>query len=449
MKKKILSALMISAMIAGMMSGCGVSTTSDESANANASGSEADVSAPQSSSEDKVEVEFWYSGGKTAVNVVQEIVDEFNASQDTYYVTTVTQGDYNETYQSLQAGIAGGVAPDLALIEVEPARNLYSKGLLANLNDYIDNDSDFAKDDYIQVFYNQGVSDSGDVFALPAYGTTQVMYYNKAVWEAVGIDPTTLSSWQELAEACRAIKDGGYATYGWEPMWGEDNLIDASLANGAKLVSDDGKTVLINSKEWVEVWESFRTWIADDQIMAIHSGGQGWEYWYATLDDAVAGTAGGYFGSSGDQADLDFTIVGAMEQPGWNDNVATPAAEAKELVCVGASSDEEKQGAYEFMKYFTLPENQAKWSMETGYVAVRLSTQDVEDFKAYADENPQILVPLQQASHAAIQPIDPTGGEIYDALATAADKVEIEGISAQEALDEACAIAQEALDKVN
>ena len=30
------------------------------------------------------------------------------------------------------------------------------------------------------------------------------------------------------------------------------------------------------------------------------------------------------------------------------------------------SSDEEKEGVYEFMKYFTTPENQAKWSMGTG-----------------------------------------------------------------------------------
>ena len=63
------------------------------------------------------------------------------------------------------------------------------------------------------------------------------------------------------------------------------------------------------------------------------------------------------------------------------------------------SSDEEKEGVYEFMKYFTTPENQAKWSMGTGYVAVRESTQEVEEFKSYAEENPQALVPLQQASH--------------------------------------------------
>ena len=44
--------------------------------------------------------------------------------------------------------------------------------------------------------------------------------------------------------------------------------------------------------------------------------------------------------------------------------------------------------------------------METGYVAVRQSTQDVEEFKTYTEENPQALVPFQQATHASILPED-------------------------------------------
>ena len=149
--------------------------------------------------------------------------------------------------------------------------------------------------------------------------------------------------------------------------------------------------------------------------MKVNSGGQGWEYWYTTIDDVLQNKAGGYTGSSGDQADLDFSIVGAMEQPGFNDNPSAPTADALQLVMLQNSSDEEKEGVYEFMKYFTTPENQAKWSMGTGYVAVRESTQEVEEFKSYAEENPQALVPLQQASHGTPALQDPTGGKILDA----------------------------------
>ena len=99
------------------------------------------------------------------------------------------------------------------------------------------------------------------------------------------------------------------------------------------------------------------------------------------------------------------------------------------------------------MKYFTNVENQAKWSMSTGYVPVNLNVLDDADYQAYTEENPQALVPFNQASHGSVYPFDPTNGAIYDALSIAADKVEIDGISAQEALDEAQETAQAALDK--
>ena len=42
---------------------------------------------------EKTTVEFWYAGGKTAVGVIQDIVDKYNESQDKYEVKTVTQAD--------------------------------------------------------------------------------------------------------------------------------------------------------------------------------------------------------------------------------------------------------------------------------------------------------------------------------------------------------------------
>lgn len=433
MKKRLLAAVLGMTMVAGLLTGCGSNGSKEVTKTADG----------------KIQIDFWYSGGKTAVNVFQDIVDEFNESQDKYEIKTTTQADYTETYEKLQAGIAGKNAPDMVLLDVDKSRNLNEKGLLADINEFIKEDSDFQEDDYISVFYGQGESEDGKRYSLPAYGTTQVLYYNKAAFEQAGIDPASIKTWQDLAEAAKTMTSADGSFVGWEPMWGADNLVDAALSNGATLLSEDGKTVMINSEEWVEVWESFRQWIHDDKIMKVNSGGQGWEYWYTTIDDVLQNKAGGYTGSSGDQADLDFSLVAAMEQPGFNDNPSAPTAGALQLAMLESSSDEEKQGVYEFMKFFTSPEKQAKWSMETGYIAVRQSTLEVEEFKAYTEENPQALVPISQASHATPSLTDPTGGKIFDALSIAADKVELENVSAQEALDEAQKTAQAALDSMN
>lgn len=438
MNKKFIGILMTTAMLTTSFTGCG---TDNIASGINQTQKDEDMKG-------KTEVDFWYSGGKTAVKVVQNIVDDYNKSQDTYFVKTVTQADYSETYEKLQAAIAGNVAPDVVLLESDSARGLSDKNLVVDLSEKMKKDNDFNEDDYVSTFFEQGKDDNDKIFGIPAYGTTQVLYYNKNAFNKAGIDPNNIKTWQDLAQAASKIKNDGEYTYGWEPMWGADNLIDASLSNGGTIFSEDGKKVTINSKEWVEVWSNFEKWIHDDKTMAIHSGGQGWEYWYKTIDDVIQNKAGGYTGSSGDQADLDFSIVGAIEQPSWKDGTESkPVARALMLSVLAKSSEEKQAGAYDFMKYFTNVKNQAKWSMSTGYVPVNKGVLDDDDYMKYTQENPQALVPYTQAEHGSIYPYDPTNGAIKDALRIAADKVEIDGSSAKDALDEAQKTAQKALDE--
>lgn len=439
MNKKFMGILMTITMLTTSFTGCGTDNI--------ASG--IDQTQKDEDMKGKTEVDFWYSGGKTAVKVVQGIVDDYNKSQDTYFVKTVTQADYSETYEKLQAAIAGNVAPDVALIEKDAARGLSDKNLVVDLSEKMKKDNDFNEDDYVSTFFEQGKDDNDKIFGIPAYGTTQVLYYNKKAFENAGIDPNNIKTWQDLAQAASKIKHDGEYTYGWEPMWGADNLIDASLSNGGTIFSEDGKKVTINSKEWVEVWSNFEKWIHDDKTMAIHSGGQGWEYWYKTIDDVIQNKAGGYTGSSGDQADLDFSIVGAIEQPAWkNETESKPVARALILSILARSSEKKQAGAYDFMKYFTNVENQVKWSMSTGYVPVNKGVLNDDGYMKYTNENPQALVPYNQAEHGSIYPYDPTNGAVKDALKIAADKVEIDGVPAKEALDEAQKTAQKALDEV-
>ena len=438
MNKKFIGILMTTAMLTTSFTGCG---TDNIASGINQTQKDEDMKG-------KTEVDFWYSGGKTAVKVVQNIVDDYNKSQDTYFVKTVTQADYSETYEKLQAAIAGNVAPDVVLLESDSARGLSDKNLVVDLSEKMKKDNDFNEDDYVSTFFEQGKDDNDKIFGIPAYGTTQVLYYNKNAFNKAGIDPNNIKTWQDLAQAASKIKNDGEYTYGWEPMWGADNLIDASLSNGGTIFSKDGKKVTINSKEWVEVWSNFEKWIHDDKTMAIHSGGQGWEYWYKTIDDVIQNKAGGYTGSSGDQADLDFSIVGAIEQPSWKDGTESkPVARALMLSVLTKSSEEKQAGAYDFMKYFTNVKSQAKWSMSTGYVPVNKGVLDDVDYMKYTEENPQALVPYTQAEHGSIYPYDPTNGAVKDALKIAADKVEIDGSSAKDALDEAQKTAQKALDE--
>ncbi|WP_252237926.1 ABC transporter substrate-binding protein [Clostridium sp. VAP51] len=402
------------------------------------------------SSNGKIKVEYWYGlGGKLGKNM-DNIINDFNNSQDKYEVKGISQEDYDATFKNLQAAIAAKKTPTLVVLEPDKGAILNNKGALADISNYTAEDSDFNSDNYIKSFFESCKKDN-KLYAFPMFGTTQVLYYNKKELENAGISKDSLNTWSKIAEASKKLikKDGDETKfYGWEPMWGADNLIDASLSNGGSILSEDGSRVLINSPEWVEVWDNFRMWIHDDKIMKVNSSGQGWEYWYSTIDDVMQDRAGGYTGSSGDQGDLDFEKLGAIEQPAFKDGKeAKPIAEARLLVIPNLANEEAKKGAYEFIKYFTSPEVNAKWSIASGYIPVNKAACNTDAFKEYVEKNPQALVPITQALHASKSFIDPTNGKIYDALKVAADKVELENVSAQEALDEAEKIAQSELDK--
>mgnify|MGYP002519702217 CR=1 FL=1 len=79
--------MLVSAMVAAAMTGCGNASAGTEAAdNANTTeDSTAGDSSHETASGSPVEVEFWYAGGKTAVGVVQEIVDSFNESVSRVY----------------------------------------------------------------------------------------------------------------------------------------------------------------------------------------------------------------------------------------------------------------------------------------------------------------------------------------------------------------------------
>ena len=108
------------------------------------------------------------------------------------------------------------------------------KGYYAQLDDLIAGRADFNKEDVIQTFLDQGKVD-GKQYFLPMYGTTQVMYYRKDAFEKSGIKPEDVTTWEALGKAAEkmTVKTGGKTTfYGWEPMWGHENMMDAVFSKG-------------------------------------------------------------------------------------------------------------------------------------------------------------------------------------------------------------------------
>lgn len=413
---------------------------------------------------DKIVVPFINGVGGSLADKVDKIVEEYNKSQDKYVVKTTKAGNYDESYQKLQSGFAANNQEAIALLGSDVIQEYAKKKLIVPLDEYVKDDKQFNKEDYGKGFMNQATID-GKLYGIPFYGTTQVFYYNKKALAENGFTADDLKTWEGVEKVAKkaAKRDAnGNATYaGWMPMWGTTNLIDAVRSAGGNVLSEDGKKVLINDDTWVTVWEKFRTWIHEDKIMNIHSGGTGWEYWDKTIIDLVEGRTLGFTGSSGDQGfvfkslgkgmteEERLNTFGALPQPAWGNHKPAPKLETYLFTLTRNVDPEVAKGAYDFMKFATSTEKTAEWSMATGYIPVRNNVTDYGPYAEFVKKQPQALVPLEQANQYGVAPFtDPTGGKINDALNVAKDKVEIEGVPAKKALDEAAKIAQEELDKV-
>lgn len=393
--------------------------------------------------QEKIKLEFYYGLGGKLGETMGKIVKDFNSSNDKYEVVPFIQGDYGETLQALQASIAANKPPALAINGYPEFMKLAKSDVLLPMDELI-NQPEYNKDDVLLL--EQGKY-NGASLGVPAYIATQMMYYRKDIFDKYKIDFNSLQSFEQLADAAKLIKEKEGIS-GWSIMWYAEHMIDYARSAGGDIVSKDGKTVTIDSEEWIYAWENIRKWIHDDKIMDTVYGGNGWEWWYKTIDNVMNGKSAGYTGSSGDGGDLDFTKVATGMQKGFKGSKPRPVATSVMFNMFKASPKEQQEGAWEFIKFFSKAENTAYWAVETGYIPVRDSAVKTDIYQKKLKENPYLDVPLKQAKTYGIAPfVDPTGGKIYAEIELAKDKVLIENKPAAEVLKEAKIKAQAELDK--
>lgn len=218
-KMRTLAAMLAVVMLAGCGNGA-------ESGSTTAETGEAQV---QDTAGEPVEIEFWYGLGGTLGETVEALIAEFNASQDEVEVKGVAQSSYGETSQMLQAAIASGDVPACFLSSFQDLATFAEKGVVEYLDSYIAADPDFNPDDILDSFMSYCRDSEGKVYGLPVWGSTQVIYYRKDMFEEVGLDPDEVfATWQNLAEACRTLKEYYKDVpnfYGFDPMYGSDHIM--------------------------------------------------------------------------------------------------------------------------------------------------------------------------------------------------------------------------------
>ena len=369
--------------------------------------------------------------------------------------------------QQFLTAVASGNPPDIVYIDRQTLGTYAANGTFMPLEACIASQS-IDMSQYREVAVNQ-VTLNGQIYGIPEFFNNLMLIINTKALDDAGLtlDDVDTSDWAALAElnTKMTVGNGNSLT-----RMGFDSKLPEFLplwvkANGGAMLSDDGKTAMLNSPEVVEALEfavsiyndqggfaamkAFRdTWDffgGENQIAADQIGFWPMEQWYMNVLAGVSPDAPVAFKAFTDKEGnpLSYSTGSAWAIPVGSKNPEAACAFAKEVTSVGAWT----QAAT------TRAEMRAEsGAINTGvYTANKLADEAifeggiVQPIENAAFQNGvDVILSLQENAFA--MPANPAGAQFQQAWQDAVNRVLNGEQSPQEALDQAQTEAQAALD---
>jgi len=111
------------------------------------------------------------------------------------------------------------------------------------------------------------VTMDGQIYGLPLELTNWSIYINKNIFRDAGLDPEKdyPKTWEEMIEVADklTLRDGEIITrrgFDFRYPYYLVAMLPMVEQLGGQLLSDDGKTAIVNDEAWLQVFEWFRTW---------------------------------------------------------------------------------------------------------------------------------------------------------------------------------------------
>jgi multiple sugar transport system substrate-binding protein len=215
-----------------------------------------------------ITLEFWIHEYAPMTAYLKDLIQQYKTVRPnvTVNLTNLASSDLNT---KLNAALAAGTGPDIMDADASYYIAYYNKGVLEPLNLGV-----FGVKDYAELtakYADGGLAAStfdNKVYTLPYQGNSMSLFINNKLFQAAGLDPQkdAPKTWNDLLALCPKLKkvDGTrttqkafafpYSSVRWE-MQDLQPLIEQF---GGKVLSDDGKTITVNSPEAVKALTLWR-----------------------------------------------------------------------------------------------------------------------------------------------------------------------------------------------
>jgi sn-glycerol 3-phosphate transport system substrate-binding protein len=355
--------------------------------------------------------DFWHAMSAPNDGYIAEMVGRFNASQTKCYGTAIFAGSYDDSLNKIKAGLASKDVPAIAQMFDLATGLMVDLKAVEPMQTYIDKDkfdlSTYEKN--VLGYYSVG----GKLYGMPFNTSAPILYYNKTLFKAAGLDPEKPPrTYAEVLDYAKKLtkKDAsgklqvagyGISIYGW--IFEQLN----ATAGGLYLNNGNGRdaratAAAFNGPEGIAAVQFWKDGLDAGvyQLFGVHPNGTN-----AVVAAFQSQQVAMYIESTARvRAMIDASVAGKFELgTGYIPRPNEDAYKKAGTIIGGASvyilkdrPDAEKNCAWEFVKFATSPEIQAYWHTSTGYYPVTSKAYDVQIDKDWVTKYPQFLTAVNQ-----------------------------------------------------
>ncbi len=350
------------------------------------------------------EIAWWHAMSGELGKQVEKLAADFNASQSEYRIVPSYKGNYTETVTASIFAFRSRSQPAIVQVnEIATATMMAAKGAIYPVFELMRDQSEpFSPGAYLPAVTSYYSDVAGNMLSFPFNVSTPILYYNKDLFRAAGLDPEAApKTWPEVGAAAKRLRAAGAVcglTTSW-PSWVNvenfsafHNLPLATRANGfggldAELVFNN--PLVVRHIAQLAEWQTTK---------AFDYSGRG----QSAEPRFQKGECGIFIGSSATRADIKANSkfeVGYGMMPYWPDVQGAP----QNTIIGGATlwvlrdrARAEYAGVAKFFAYLSKPEVQAAWHQNTGYLPITRAAFDLTRAQGFYDRNPGAAISIEQ-----------------------------------------------------
>ena len=325
---------------------------------------------------EEITIEFWHVYGQSKEALLLDYIAEFEALYPNITVNATSQGGYDDLRNKTILAISAGNTPTMLVAYPDHVAGYLNGNAVIPLDDFIyDETWGIDIEDFIPSYIEENQQyQGGFMYSLPYSKSTEMMVFNKTIFEANSIDipmdrPLTFTELETYAATM--VGDGPNQC---EYLINYDSsanffINNVRMWNGG--YTNSSGDILVDNANTIAMLNYVEAKF-ESKMIALPLA---WNQQYGSTNfkegDACM-TVGSTAGISYNVPE-DFEI-GVAPIPQWDlDNYPSAVQQGPNVAIMEDSTDAERLAAWLFIKYITDAEQTAKWSMLTGYLPVRTS----------------------------------------------------------------------------